>query len=647
MFEIGVSYYPETVERSEWARDLDNMKDAGVTFIRMLDFAWTVIEQREGVYEWEWLDRFLDLAHARGISIILCTPTATPPAWLARQYPQIMVELRSGLRRPWGMRRDVCVTSPVYRHYAAQIADALGRRYGRHPAVTGWQIDNELMGPEHGNPPECHCPDCQWQFRAWLRRRYATVNELNAAWGTRCWNQEFGDWGEVGTPRHSGAVQGCVIDYARFYSDTQVSFARLQYDALRAVIDEKQFVAHNATGVFNRGINHIEMARAMDFAAWDAYHGSAGGPFPAAFSALAHDLMRSASHKPFLVLETNSDQGMYPAFWAEMRAHGARCVTFWHWRSIRWNRENGSDTLCDYSGTPKPGRIGKIRAFNERIAFDRDLPAEFAPREAALLYSYDCSRHEIRNAEPWPYHVAVVNMYHPLWRMGVALDVVQPGDDLSAYKLVAIPAMGLMDAAHAQVIRRFVENGGVAVACGPAAHMDGLGKYYARPGSLLSDVFGYELTDVRMDKPEIVRFNDGRSFPVETGCEPLKITTARAIAVFAGGEEDGRPAALINTFGKGTALYAACASREVAAAVYALAIEKAGLTAVDNPHESVSALPHHSGAGMWYFNHGKDAATVNGHEIAAGDFLFVPLKAPAAMKHGALKIATPQLEASL
>lgn len=146
--KFGTSYYPELIDENEWSTDLTRMRNAGLGVIRMLDFAWTAIEPAEGAYTWDWLDRFLELAHSNKFEVILCTPTATAPAWLVRQYPQIMVVLAESGRREFGGRRDVSVCSAIYRDYAVRLAADLGKRYGNHPAVIGWQIDNELMGPE-------------------------------------------------------------------------------------------------------------------------------------------------------------------------------------------------------------------------------------------------------------------------------------------------------------------------------------------------------------------------------------------------------------------------------------------------------------------------------------------------------------------
>ncbi len=622
MLELGTSYYPELVDPQEWARDLGLMKQAGLSVIRMLDFAWTAIEPREGVYTFEWLDRFLALAGEEGFRVVLCTPTATPPPWLGRQYPEILVELRRGERRPMGGRRDVCVNSVIYRHFADDLARRLGQRYGRHEAVIGWQIDNELMGPE-GIYAECHCPECTWRFRQWLKARYETVEEVNRAWGLTFWNQAVSDWGEIITPRNRRAAQGHVLDYARFFSDSQLEFLRIQYDALRATADERQFVTHNSTGVFNRGINHIAFHRSLDVAAWDCYQGSAGQPLPLTYACLAHDLMRSARHEPFLVLETSGARGVYPAFLAEQRAHGARMIVFWHWRRHRANQESGPNALCDYAGRPVPGRLEEVRRFRDRIAFDASLPAELPPRRAAIMLSYDTARFEIRKRpEPVPYLESLVKLYHPFWQRGCAMDVVEPGDDLLGYRLVVAPSVELMSEEQAATIRDFVAGGGVFFACAPTAHRSLSGTRYPIPGELLRNMCGCRWLDARVDGVTAADL-DGGEVPVERSAEPLEAESAEVLARFAGGPADGRPAVTANAFGKGRAFYQACVSHPLAGAVATRVLEAADIPFTDHPHESASVLPHLAGRGMWYFNHGDEPVEIAGHTIPPRDFLFV------------------------
>jgi hypothetical protein len=135
------------------------------------------------------------------------------------------------------------------------------------------------------------------------------VQALNDAWGLKFWSMEFTAWGEVPTPRCRRACLGHTLDFHRFYSDSQVEYIKVQHDALRATVAPRQFVSHNSTGIFDRGIDHRDYARALDVAGWDAYRGAAaaGHGLDAAATALAHDLFRCALNKPFWIFETSPE----------------------------------------------------------------------------------------------------------------------------------------------------------------------------------------------------------------------------------------------------------------------------------------------------------------------------------------------------
>ena len=51
---IGVDYYPEHWPEEVWEQDADRMQDAGVSVVRMAEFAWSRLEPEEGVYEFGW-----------------------------------------------------------------------------------------------------------------------------------------------------------------------------------------------------------------------------------------------------------------------------------------------------------------------------------------------------------------------------------------------------------------------------------------------------------------------------------------------------------------------------------------------------------------------------------------------------------------
>ncbi len=182
---LGVCYYPEHWPQGFWAEDARRMRELGVSYVRIGEFAWSRLEPRRGDFHWDWLDRAFDVLGGAGLKIVLGTPTATPPKWLMDEHPDIAPVDEQGRPRGFGSRRHYTFSSPVYVRESARIVEALARRYGGHAALAGWQTDNEYG---------CHSTVLSWgphdlaAFRDWLRRRYQSPDELNVAWGTVFWS---------------------------------------------------------------------------------------------------------------------------------------------------------------------------------------------------------------------------------------------------------------------------------------------------------------------------------------------------------------------------------------------------------------------------------------------------------------------------
>ncbi len=266
--KLGVCYYPEQWPRAWWADDARRMREMGLTHVRIAEFAWSEIEPEAGRFDWAWLDDAVEVLAQAGLEIVMCTPTATPPKWLVDAQPEILAHDLKGDVRHFGSRRHYCFSSPEYRAHSQRITRAVAERYGRHPAVTAWQTDNEYG---------CHdtvlstSPAARGRFREWLARRYGTVEALNQAWGNTFWSMRLNSFDEAGLPAGTvtEANPSAWLDWRRFASDEVAGFNREQVALIRELSPGRP-VAHNFMGFFAE-FNHHDVAADLDIAAWDSY----------------------------------------------------------------------------------------------------------------------------------------------------------------------------------------------------------------------------------------------------------------------------------------------------------------------------------------------------------------------------------------
>ena len=165
---IGVYYYPEAWPSNQWARDIANIKKLNMEFVHMGEFAWAFMEPEEGKFDFDWLERNVQLCADQGLKVVLCTPSPAPPVWLTQKHPEVCMVDANGRRMLHGTRQQACWSVETYREYVGKITDELGKRFGNDPRVWGWQLDNELS--HYGKEP-CYCDACQAKFRAWLRNQ--------------------------------------------------------------------------------------------------------------------------------------------------------------------------------------------------------------------------------------------------------------------------------------------------------------------------------------------------------------------------------------------------------------------------------------------------------------------------------------------
>lgn len=477
-FLLGVPHYPEHVDESYWQRDADRMKTAGFNVVRMGEFAWHLWEPFEGKFDFDLFDRAIEVLGKTGIKTILCTPTATPPRWLTLNYPEVLRVDRNGRQASHGSRQHGDTTSPVLRQHSRRITKAMAEHYKNNPHVVGWQTDNEL----NTTVSESFSASAALAFRNFLRHQYATIDDLNFAWGGNFWATAYDNFDQVVLPlpmAPSYLSPGHVQDYHRFLAHATAAFQHDQVEILRAT-NADWFIFHNLgnhTDIDFRG----QFGQDLDFIGFDIYpmlydefRRTGGHP---ATQALQMDLCRSFSGN-FVVPEQASGLGSQPAFTTmnpepgEMRrmalssvARGADGLMFFRWRPAHFGAEIYWNGLIDHDDVGRR-RYDEACEFATNIHAIKDLllgttvhmdigiaGADFDNQEAHKTYPIGL---------PSPVEDAVL-LHRYAYERGYAAGFVHPEDDLSRLKVYYIPHWVMWDSAWTPKVRKFVEDGGTLI----------------------------------------------------------------------------------------------------------------------------------------------------------------------------------------
>jgi beta-galactosidase len=366
----------------------------------------------------------------------------------------------------------------------------MASRYGSHPAVLGWQVDNEFGCHDTAR---CYCEACASSFRAWLKAKYGTMAALNDAWGSIFWSQVYNDWSEIEPPNLTVAEPNPshVLDYFRFSSDSYLVYQQLQISILRSQISEAQTITTNFMSQFS-DLDYYDLAAPLDFVSMSSYptgHAESrsslympsavqpvfaydvGDPY---LTSLGHALMRGFKlQRPFWIMEQQCGNVNWAAYNTGIRpgtvrlwtwhalASGAEAVIYFRWRAGLFAQEQFHSGLLHHDASLAVGYTDL-----QAMQAERSLMAEIAlaPHQAqvALLLDYD-SLWAIRLQ---PHHRDFEFMrhlfvyYRALQRLGLPADIVSVDADLSSYKLVIAPTAFLATEQLAASLKAYAEAGG-------------------------------------------------------------------------------------------------------------------------------------------------------------------------------------------
>jgi beta-galactosidase len=637
-FIFGVDYYPEHWPASRWATDAQMMSDAGINLVRLAEFAWARLEPRQDLYDFAWLDAAIDLLAEHGMQIILGTPTASPPAWLMAQDPTLFRVNQEGRRLSYGHRRGYCPNHPLYHEHTRRIVTVMAQRYAHHPAVIGWQIDNEFGD-------RCYCDLCRRAFHGWLEARYDSLHEMNDRWGAVFWSHVYTDWVLIPAPLATVAPHnpGLALDYHRFCSDSYVRYQRLQIDLLRQHCPDHHRITHNLMGFGYPNINYFDLARDLDFVTWDAYwmhQWNMGAPAQPSNMALSHDTMRSLKQKNFWVMEQQSGPGGWELvsesprpgqlrLWAyNAIAHGADGIVFFRWRTARHGAEQYWHGILEHHGEPgrryhETARMGReLQAIGDQIV-DAETRAE-----VAMILSYDSRfAFQIQANNPSFNHSAHFHdIYRTFHQRQVAVDIVEGDADLGRYRLVIAPALHVLPEDVADNLQRFVAAGGVLVVTARSGVKDEANAVVdARLPGLLADLCGAIVEEYVSLAPGVqtpVAFAEtlAESLPGAPGpvaasvwCDLLEARGAEVIAHYQEDFYAGKAAVTRNRYGDGQAIYVGTLSAPIYDVLAPLLLEWAGVQPSLPTPEDVEVTQRWQGDRrlMYLLNHAAEPRTVH------------------------------------
>ncbi len=567
---LGVCDYPEHVPQQDWQKHAEAQKALGLSYVRLAEFAWSKIEPTQGKYDWLWLDQAIEVYSSQGLKLVLGTPTATPPAWLIEKYPEVLPVDENGQVKKFGSRRHYDHASEIYRQLCKDFVEKMAKRYANHPAVVGWQVDNELG---HEGTTVSYGGASEQRFPNWLKDKYHTLEKLNDAWGNAFWSQNYSDWSQIKAPNLTAVRQANPshsLDYQRFCSDMIDEFQQLQIDLLREICPS-HFITHNFV-IFSAESDLYKLAKNLDFVAWDSYpigmleffatweseetktqYARTGHPD---LVSLNHDIYRGLKNgKGFWVMEQQCGHANWAQYnplpasgalglWtAQAWAHGADSVVYFRFRASHMAQEIMHSGLLHQSGKADRG-YAEVEAFE---------PEKFATQKTknrvAIVHSYDSLwsyNHQPHNQNLSYWHQFAL-FYNVARSLGIDVDIVHPLDiKNSHYEVVICPALTLINPVEAEVILQESDN--KSFIFGPRTDFRDQYAKAAIDGqfTLLSDLVNAKPINFDSLRPtlkqKVVSCSASEEYEAELWCESYETENANVRFKYSGGPLDGQAA---------------------------------------------------------------------------------------------------------
>ena len=639
----GVAYYDEYMPYERLDKDIQMMKDAGINVVRIAESTWSTMEPKDGVFDFSHIDKVLNAMHKAGIKVIIGTPTYAVPTWLVRQYPDVLAITPQGQNK-YGPRQNMDISNKHFLFYAERAIRKLLEHVKDHPAIIGYQVDNETKAYNTAGP------DVQKLFVEYMKKKFVSLDSINKAFGLDYWSNRINSWEDF--PSMVGSINASQNgEFAKFQRKLVTDYLAWQAAIVREYKKPNQFITQNfdfdwkghSYGI-QPEVDHFAAAKALDIAGVDIYHPSQDALTGIEIS-FGGDVTRSMKGgKNYLLLETEA-QGFpswvpYPG---QLRlqafshlASGANMVEYWHWHSIHNSIETYWKGLLSHDFEPNP-------TYEEAKTIGKDFQRLSShlinlkkTNQVAILFSNEAltAFNQFRPGREG-YNDILRPMYDALYRMNVGVDFVDPSStNIESYKLLVVPALYAAPDSLLQRLNRFVKNGGHVVYTFKSGFSDQNVKvrYTKQPG-IINEACGIYYS--QFTNPQNVSL---KGDPYQVGSENNKAstwmelitpTTAKVLAYYDHPVWGKYAAITENNYGKGLATYIGCMISSAAMEkVLADAVKKAGLWKEEQklyfPIITRQGINEQGKAVRYIFNYSAQPVTVNytfgdGRELLRGE----------------------------
>lgn len=622
---FGVAYYDEYMPYDRLDKDISMMKEAGINVVRIAESTWSTMEPQEGIYDFSHIDRVLNAMHKAGISVIIGTPTYAVPTWLVRKHPDVLAITSRGPNQ-YGARQNMDITNVHFRAAAEKAIRKMLEHIKDHPAIIGYQIDNETK------PYGTSGPNVQAQFVAYMKARYPSLDSLNKIFGLDYWSNRINSWEDF--PSVNGSINASLnAEFSKFQRSLVTDYLAWQAKIVREYKKKDQFITQNfdfdwkgySYGIQTE-VDHFAVAKVLDVAGVDIYHPSQDKLTGAEIS-FGGDVTRSMKGgQNYLVIETEA-QGFpqwvpYPG---QLRlqafshlASGADMVSYWHWHSIHNSAETYWKGLLSHDFEPNATYNEAKTIGNDFNKLGSHLVNLKKKNDVAVLFSNEALT-AYNSFGPGNYNSILRPMYDILYNLNVGVDFIDPSSQqIEKYKLIVVPALYAAPDSLLQRLNRFVKNGGHIVYTFKSGFADEHNKVRSVPQpGIISDACGITYSEFTV--PEKVSMKDdpfhaGAANYAEKWMELITPTTAKVLAWYDHPAWGKYAAVTQNNYGKGVATYIGCGtSSAITESILEGALKGAGLWGKDQelkfPLITKSGINQQGKAIHYYFNYSREEKT--------------------------------------